>query len=56
MQMPGNDKSMMQSMSSTMGKINGMKMTGNFDVDFANMMIMCGTPGQEYPKRYQNNF
>lgn len=38
--MPGNDKGMKQSMSSTMGKINGVKMTEYFDVDFANMMII----------------
>ena len=31
---------MMQSMSSMMGKMDQMKMTGDFDLDFANMMIM----------------
>ncbi len=31
---------MMESMSSKMGKMNDMKMTGDFDLDFANMMIM----------------
>ena len=34
------DNSMMQSMSGTMGKMNDMKMTGDFDLDFANMMMM----------------
>lgn len=34
------DNGMMQSMSSTMGKMKDMKMTGDFDLDFANMMIM----------------
>lgn len=31
---------MMESMNGTMGKMNDMKMTGDFDLDFANMMIM----------------
>ena len=31
---------MMQSMNGTMGKMNDMKMTGDFDLDFANMMMM----------------
>lgn len=31
---------MTQSMSGTMGKMNDMKMTGDFDLDFANTMIM----------------
>ena len=34
------DNGMMQSMNSTMSKIKDMKMTGDFDLDFANMMIM----------------
>ena len=34
------DNAMMQAMSGTMSKMNGMKMTGDFDIDFANMMIM----------------
>ena len=34
------DNDLMQSMSGTMGKMNEMKMTGDFDIDFANMMIM----------------
>ena len=34
------DNPMMESMSSTMGKIKDMKMTGDFDLDFANMMMM----------------
>ena len=40
MQMPPGDSGMMQSMSSTMGKMKDMKMTGDFDLDFANMMLM----------------
>lgn len=39
MQMPAGN-GMMQSMSGMMGKMNDMKMTGDFDLDFANMMIM----------------
>lgn len=31
---------MMQSMTGTMGKMNDIKMTGHFDLDFANMMIL----------------
>ena len=31
---------MMQSMNSTMAKMKDMKMTGDFDLDFANMMMM----------------
>lgn len=34
------DNAMMQAMSGTMSKMNGMKMTGDFDIDFANMMIV----------------
>ena len=34
------DNSMMQSLNSTMGKMNEMKMTGDFDLDFVNMMII----------------
>lgn len=34
------DNKMVQSMSSAMGKMNEMKMTGDFDLDFANMMMM----------------
>jgi len=34
------DNGMMQSLSSTMGKMNEMKMTGDFDLDFVNMMII----------------
>ena len=34
------DNSMMQSMNGTMAKMNDMKMTGDFDLDFANMMMM----------------
>ena len=41
MQMPaGGDNGMMQSMSGMMGQMKDMKMTGDFDLDFANMMIM----------------
>lgn len=32
--------SMMQLMNNTMAKVNSMKMSGDFDLDFANMMIM----------------
>jgi len=31
---------MMQLMNNTMAKVNSMKMSGDFDLDFANMMIM----------------
>ncbi len=34
------DNDMMQSMSRTMDKMKEMKMTGDFDADFAGMMIM----------------
>lgn len=34
------DHSMMQSMGMTMGKMKVIKMTGDFDLDFASMMIM----------------
>lgn len=34
------DNSMMESMKMTMSKMKGMTMTGDFDLDFANMMIM----------------
>ncbi len=34
------DNGIMQSLSSTMGKMNEMKMTGDFDLDFVNMMII----------------
>lgn len=34
------DNGMMQSLSSTMGKMNETKMTGDFDIDFVNMMII----------------
>ena len=34
------DNDMMQSMSSSMDKMKDMKMTGDFDADFASMMIM----------------
>lgn len=34
------DNKMMQSMNSTMTKMQDMKMTGNFDIDFADMMMM----------------
>lgn len=34
------DNAMMQSISRTMSKMNNMKMTGDFDLDFANMMII----------------
>jgi len=34
------DNGLMQSMSSTMDKMHDMKMTGDFDLDFANMMVM----------------
>ena len=34
------DNTMMESMSGAMGKMNEMKMTGDFDLDFANMMTM----------------
>ena len=34
------DDGMMQSMKSMMGNMNNMKMTGDFDHDFATMMIM----------------
>lgn len=34
------DNTMMQSMSGTMDKMKDMKMTGDFDLDFANMMMM----------------
>lgn len=34
------DKGMMSSMSNSMAKVNEMKMTGDFDLDFANMMII----------------
>ncbi len=34
------DHGMMQGMSSTMDKMKDMKMTGDFDADFASMMIM----------------
>lgn len=34
------DNKMMQSMNSTMTKMKDMKMTGNFDIDFADMMMM----------------
>lgn len=34
------DNSMMQSMSGMKGKMNDMTMTGDFDLDFANMMMM----------------
>ena len=34
------DNGMMQSMKSMMGNMNNMKMTGDFDHDFATMMIM----------------
>jgi uncharacterized protein (DUF305 family) len=36
----GMDNDMMRSMSSTMSKMKDMKMTGDFDADFASMMIM----------------
>ena len=36
----GMDNDMMRSMSSTMSKMKDMKMTGDFDADFAGMMIM----------------
>lgn len=34
------DNGMMQSMTGMMGKMEAMTMTGDFDMDFANMMIM----------------
>ncbi len=34
------DNGMMQSMNGTMGKMNDMKMTGDFDLDFVNMMMI----------------
>ncbi len=34
------DNAMMQSMTGMMGKMDAMTMTGDFDMDFANMMIM----------------
>jgi len=34
------DNIMMQLMNNTMTKVNSMKMSGDFDLDFANMMIM----------------
>lgn len=34
------DNSIMQSLNSTMRKMNDMKMTGDFDLDFGNMMII----------------
>lgn len=34
------DNGMMQSLNGTMGKMNEMKMTGDFDLDFVNMMII----------------
>lgn len=34
------NNSMMQLMNNTMAKVNSMKMSGDFDLDFANMMIM----------------
>ena len=34
------DNEMMKSMSGTMGKMDNMKMTGDFDLDFANMMVI----------------
>lgn len=41
MQMPaGGDNAIMQSMSGMMGQMKDMKMAGDFDLDFANMMIM----------------
>lgn len=44
MKMPGQltdgDNAMMQSMNATKNKMNEMKMTGDFDLDFANMMIV----------------
>lgn len=44
MQMPGQasdgDGAMMQAMNTMKNKMNEMKMTGDFDLDFANMMIL----------------
>ena len=34
------DNEMMKSMIGTMGKMDNMKMTGDFDLDFANMMVI----------------
>ena len=36
----GGDNDMMKAMSGTMGKMESMKITGDFDLDFANMMII----------------
>lgn len=40
MDMKKMNNEMMESMSGMMGKMDAMKMTGDFDLDFANMMIM----------------
>ena len=44
MKMPGKssagDHALMQAMNATKSKMNEMKMTGDFDLDFANMMIL----------------
>ncbi len=40
MDMKKMDHEMMQSMNGMMAKMNDMKMTGDFDLDFANMMIL----------------
>ena len=40
MDMKNMKNNMMESMNGMMAKMDAMKMTGNFDLDFANMMIM----------------